>query len=168
MSKIVFNSGKELEFPYEKWNETLVKLKTGGIRMLAINDRDLGLVMVPLNSNNMEHIEQGPEPELQRREEEVAVDVEEKVEEEEIKEEPKEEKKETAQGKRDRLLEELKERSNCKHPPELLDLYRQETKTGTKYFNVCSFCGFRSRFIAKKDLEERGLDLDNAKEWIVK
>jgi len=163
MSKIVFNSGKELEFPYEKWNETLVKLKTGGIRMLAINDKDLGLVMVPLNSNNMEHIEQGPAPEPKEKEVEVEQPVEEVKE-----EEPQEEKKETAQEKRDRLLEELKDKSNCKHPPELLELYRQETKTGTKYFNVCSFCGFRSRFIAKKDLEERGLDLDNAKEWIVK
>jgi len=155
MSKLVFNTGKEVEFPYHDWDKTILNLKTGGLRMTLI-----GGVVVPLNSQNIQFLEKG-EPPAKEEVIDVEFTVVEEVEEEE-------EKELTPQEKQDKLLEEMKAKSDCKHPPEKQELHFQDTKTGRKYFNVCSFCGIRSRFIAMKDLQEQGLDLDKAKEWVVK
>lgn len=63
-----------------------------------------------------------------------------------------------------KALDKLIELSNCKHEVEQV-LYKQETKTGPRYFRLCSFCGGnRTRFIALKDMTDE--EMKNAKEWV--
>lgn len=59
-------------------------------------------------------------------------------------------------------LELMKELSSCTH--EVETLFRQDTKTGPRYFNVCDKCGRRGRYVKLDSLEE--IDKINAKEWI--
>ena len=55
----------------------------------------------------------------------------------------------------------LIEKSSCKHELDKQELNKVGSKKGTRYFNVCSFCGWRGRFVKESSLtaEQR----DNAK-----
>lgn len=49
-------------------------------------------------------------------------------------------------------LEEMIEKSNCKHETEKLELYIQHTAKGIRYFPVCSFCGKRERYVSESKI----------------
>lgn len=65
---------------------------------------------------------------------------------------PAEEAKNT--DKAETAMEALLAKSNCKHGPELLNLYVQQTAKGVRYFPVCSFCGKRERYVSEKKIIE--------------
>lgn len=74
-------------------------------------------------------------------------------------------------------LAEMIEKSNCKHEVEKLELYRQHTAKGIRYFPVCSFCGKRERYVSESKIVKGKYvgtphehwvesDITNAKAWI--
>ena len=71
--------------------------------------------------------------------------------------------------RKEELLAEMKEKSECKH--EDTEIYFQEVKTGTKndqkmarrYFPVCNFCGLRERYVKAASLSDE--EKANAKQW---
>jgi DNA-directed RNA polymerase subunit M/transcription elongation factor TFIIS len=58
-------------------------------------------------------------------------------------------------------LKMMMELSSCTHEEEAL--YQQDTKTGLKYFPVCTKCGRRGRFVAAGKLSDD--EKNAAKEW---
>lgn len=81
-----------------------------------------------------------------------------------------------AEEKKDPLAEMI-EKSNCKHESSKLELYRQHTAKGIRYFPVCSFCGKRERYISEAKILEGAYagtpnekwtedDIVNAKVWV--
>lgn len=64
---------------------------------------------------------------------------------------------------RKELEDELMAKSSCQHTCDQ-DLYKTDTKTGPRFFRLCSFCGGnRTRFIALKDLTDE--EMLAAKDW---
>jgi DNA-directed RNA polymerase subunit M/transcription elongation factor TFIIS len=162
MSKLVFKSGFEIEFPQREWDLNIRKLKQGGVRLHMIEDKVNGLIAIPLTESSIERVMRGLE------EEEVSMILE--SNEEAIVYRPDkmdkiEQKKETKEEKNMRLLEIMKEKSSCKHESEKLVLHKQKTKNGLRYFYVCSFCGHRGRYEKKADLISAGFDLEAAAQW---
>jgi DNA-directed RNA polymerase subunit M/transcription elongation factor TFIIS len=162
MSKLVFKSGFEIEFPQREWDLNIRKLKQGGVRLHMIEDEVNGLIAIPLTESSIERVMRGLE------EEEVSMILE--SNEEAIVYRPDkmdkiEQKKETKEEKNMRLLEIMKEKSSCKHESEKLVLHKQKTKNGLRYFYVCSFCGHRGRYEKKADLISAGFDLEAAAQW---
>jgi hypothetical protein len=175
MSAILhFCSGKSLPITQKEFEQIAPKLQQGGIRLYRTGSKSL----VPLNSNTIELIEYvddvpveiippkaTPEP-LPKIE---AVEPPE-AENKEISEKPIEEPVESPMDKMMRL-------SNCKHEPEKLELYRQHTAKGIRYFPLCSYCGKRERYVSESKIvkgEYEGTpnerwtaeDIANAKDWI--
>jgi hypothetical protein len=75
------------------------------------------------------------------------------------------------------LMAEMLEKSNCKHEPDKMVLYRQHTAKGIRYFPRCSFCGKRERYISESKIvkgEYKGTvnekwtetDIADAIDWI--
>jgi hypothetical protein len=159
MVKFIFAHGAEHDFDYD-WNKLAPKMQLGGLRLFKA-DRD---TLIPLNSNTIAMIKNIPE------EIEEVVEPEVVVEEEIVEEEPEvEEKPLSIQEKKDKILAEMKEKSECKHDNH--DYYYQEIvsgpsgdrKTQKRYFPVCSFCGVRERYVAAAKLSDD--QKDNAKLW---
>jgi hypothetical protein len=76
-----------------------------------------------------------------------------------------------------KAMEDLMSKSNCKHEAEKLELFRQETAKGARYFPVCSFCGKRERYVSEKKIKDGAYagtvnekwtldDVATAKPWI--
>lgn len=188
MPKIYFTSGKTLEITEYEFERISPKLQMGGIRLYRTAKGNL----IPLNSTTIELIEKestggGFEKTLETWEEKA-----EKVPLKDIKPEPKEKevqtiaeepeepeekvesaKPETPQEKQDRMMAELIEKSECLHPRDRLQMMYQETKSGRRYFPVCTFCGYRHRYISIKKVKAGTIDwtMDEvvaAKPWIEK
>jgi len=67
------------------------------------------------------------------------------------------------EAERKAAMDDLMAKSSCTHTCEQ-ELYKTDTKTGPRFFKLCSFCGGnRTRFIALKDLTDE--ELESAKEW---
>jgi len=77
----------------------------------------------------------------------------------------------------DELMDEMIAKSDCKHEPEKMELYRQNTAKGIRYFPRCSFCGKRERYVAESKIVEGKYegtpnekwtsdDIANAIQWI--
>jgi hypothetical protein len=168
MSKLVFKSGFEIEFPQREWDLNIRKLKQGGVRLHMIEDKVNGLIAIPLTESSIERVMRGLEEEekYKRASNKIVGDpVIETDERLNIVESDKPEKKETKEEKNMRLLEIMKEKSSCKHESEKLVLHKQKTKNGLRYFYVCSFCGHRGRYEKKADLISAGFDLEAAAQW---
>ena len=52
----------------------------------------------------------------------------------------------------DEVLEEMMAKSNCKHEPHKLELWRQHTAKGIRYFPRCVFCGKRERYVSESKI----------------
>lgn len=173
-----FASGKALPISQREFEQIAPKLQQGGIRLYRTGDKHL----VPLNSNTIELIEYvedapveqvapkpTPEPQVKLGSPEPT-EAENKTISPEPIEEVKEEVKESPMDKMMRL-------SNCAHEPEKMELYRQHTAKGIRYFPVCSYCGKRERYISESKIlkgEYAGTpnekwteeSIANAKDWI--
>lgn len=158
MSRIIFNSGYELEFPHEQWNKVIQDLKTKGLRLQFVED-----CMIPMSQSSIERIMKDT-PEIMEEGADIPTDMP------EVRAMPEkdEDKEPTIDEQREAALQEMIEKSNCKHEPEKLVLHKQVTKAGPRYFHVCNFCGHRGRYEKKMDLLEAGFDLDTAIEWVDK
>lgn len=66
--------------------------------------------------------------------------------------------------KAEETLKMMMERSSCTHESE--SLYKQDTKTGLKYFPVCDKCFRRGRFVKAEKLTQD--QMDAAIEWVDK
>lgn len=172
MSGIIhFTSGKEFKLGELEFAKIAPKLQLGGVRLYRTGNGSF----IPLNSNTMEMIEYVPD----------VVDIIEADDEtptpkilnpgtpNEIPTQPTptEEAKPSIEDRKQSIMDELIEKSNCKHEPEKLRMFQQSTAKGIRYFPVCSFCGKRERYVSEKKVRDgelerwSGDDIDNAKMW---
>jgi hypothetical protein len=141
---IHFTSGKTLEISQKEFDQIAPKLQQGGVRLYRTGDGSF----VPLNSMTMELIElhkeaiaeTPPAPKVETIAEKPSEAPEATISPEEVvapKKSP---------------MEEMLEKSNCKHEPEKMELYRQHTAKGIRYFPVCKFCGKRERYVSESKI----------------
>jgi hypothetical protein len=172
---IHFSSGKTLEITEYEFANMSPKLNSKGIKTQKTKSGHL----IPLNSMTMEYIEHVPEDiicvldigdgeigELPRTDAADPVLPEQDKQEEKPKVKTQEE-----------MMAEMLEKSNCKHEPDKMVLYRQHTAKGIRYFPRCSFCGKRERYISESKIvkgEYKGTvnekwtetDIADAIDWI--
>lgn len=172
MSGIIhFSSGKTLEITEIEFQNMSPKLNMKGIKTQKTKSGHL----IPLNSMTMEFIEHKPE-EVEMIHRPVAEKPVLPIEQPELPPMDKQEAK-PAPKTNEELLDEMMAKSNCKHEPEKLELYVQQTAKGARYFPVCSFCGKRERYVSERKIAENAYagtpnekwtsdDIANAKEWI--
>jgi hypothetical protein len=179
---IHFGSGKTLEITEKEFLALPPKLKNGGVRLVQTTRGDF----IPLNSNTMEYVEHIAEIEEVKNYDTLISQepAEEVIHIEKVDVEAPEgtmstgeiaKPKETPEEK----LAEMVDKSNCLHEPEKLQLYRQHTARGIRYFPVCSFCGKRERYVSESKINkgeyadtvnEKWTDADvaHAEEWVEK
>jgi hypothetical protein len=176
---IHFSSGKTLEITEAEFSNMSPKLNMKGIK----TQRTVSGHLIPLNSMTMEYIEHVPEKadseinnEPVMKEHDFMPDIKkaaEKIEEEMKQQVSEPEKPKTAEE----IMAEMTEKSNCKHEPEKLELYRQHTAKGIRYFPRCTFCGKRERYVSESKIVDgkyegtvnekwTSEDIANAKDWI--
>jgi hypothetical protein len=173
MVRFTFASGTTHEFDYN-WNQLAPKLQLGGLRMF----KPAPGVLIPLNSNTISLIEE-IEDELTREEEELAdklteklikeIPIAEAIEEVTAEEAIEEKTPLSMKEKKELILAEMKEKSECTH--EVMTYYYQEIMTGPKgkqksmkrYFPVCTKCGVRERYVKVDKLTDD--EILNARVW---
>lgn len=154
MAKIYFVSGKieDMDITRHELDRMILKMKTSGIRFTQLKNGSY----VPLNSNTMELISaEGIEIPI-KVVEEVVIDVEvpAPVELEIVEEVKKEIVPESAMDRERTALEMIKAKSDCTHDGDKLTICKIEGRKGTRYFHVCSFCGWRSKFVKADSLSD--------------
>lgn len=141
--KIFFSSGKmeQVEMTSSEFNRMLKAMKDTGIRFVQLRNGNY----IPVNSNTMELIESELEEMKRHR---VAVNpVEEETHVPVV--ETKEESKDVGSAAREKeALELLMKKSDCEHDGDKLVLCKAIGKKGERFFKVCNFCGYRSKFIS--------------------
>jgi len=174
MINIHFASGKSREIDETEFSKLPIKLQQRGIRIMIANE---GRLMIPLNSNTIEFIEES-EDEIGNVKEiiEGSGEIEEVIEPEEtavtvdelkgMVEELKQvqievDAKKDIEQKQHEAMEEILAKSSCTH--DNLDIYKQATSKGERYFPVCSFCGKRERYIKADSLSDE--QKETAKIW---
>jgi hypothetical protein len=60
----------------------------------------------------------------------------------------------TDEQKAQKQMDDMIAKSNCKHEPEKMEMYQQQTSKGVRFFPVCSFCGKRERYVKADSLTE--------------
>jgi hypothetical protein len=160
MATIHFSSGKTRDIDSGKLDKFVIDLKGRGIKMMVNRGEECTLI-VPLNSNTMEFIEEFHEPviidETIEESDEPAPTLDELAEaiiEAKADVDSKKDKEELEKEK----LDEMMAKSSCLHPAEGMITYRHDTKKGSRFFPVCSFCGKRERYVKADTLsdEEKG------------
>jgi len=166
MPKILYASGKEVYIKPEELNRLVVKFQTSGVRMAKTRTGEI----LFLNSNTMDYIDVSDlktNIALSVLEEPVVVldeAVSEKVASMVVL--PKEEvNPESAVQREQKKLEEIMQKSNCTHTNTLEYVVSTGVK-GKRYSQLCSFCGWRSKFIKAESLTEE--QRAGAKDYIEK
>lgn len=160
MPKILYSSGRELYVAPEELSRTILKFQNAGVRMTKVSTGNF----LFLNSSTMDYLDvsdmeknvvlpmsvvdeaiptpgsdsQCPAPIVPEYIDPVAAF-------------ERETKTESATAKEARVLDEIVAKSNCEHKG-TLTLYKQQTVKGEKYFQKCSFCGWRGRFVKASSL----------------
>ena len=172
MPKIYFTSGKveNLEMTPADLDNMIVKMKGGGIRLLKFKNGSY----IPLNSNTIEIITCEDcvsitppviVPVIASTE---AVGIEKEIEVlASIEPEPvvKEDGPKTTLQREQEVLAEIINKSNCTHGG-FLTYHKIDGKKGARYFQVCSFCGWRGRYVRGDSLTDE--EKTNAKVYTEK
>jgi hypothetical protein len=167
--RIHFSSGKTLNLTKKEFENFAVKLNAKGIKTQYTAEGHL----VPLNSMTMEYIEfveMDEDIQYNEFQKEVAAAKAAVTTETPKPIEPKTD---------DEIVADMMAKSNCPHEPDKLELYRQHTAKGIRYFPVCSFCGKRERYVSESKIVKGDYvgtpnakwteeDLATAKPWIDK
>ena len=150
MPKILYASGREVYISPKELDHTIVRMMNAGVRMMKIKSGN----NLFLNSNTMDYIDNSdmvdyiPEDKLK-----LEVPVVEKAEDVVIV--PVEEvKPESAVQKEEKILEQIMAKGSCRHEPEKLVLKYKVGVKGKRYFNECTFCNWRSKFIKAETIAE--------------
>lgn len=152
MATIHFSSGKTREIDADRLDKFIMDLKGRGIKLMVDRKPDC-ILIVPLNSNTMEFIEEIPEVKPEPVVEETEVTLEDLKEElEEAKEEI--DSKKDIEEKRKEQMDEMMRKSSCTHPEDQMVIFRHDTKKGSRFFPVCSFCGKRERYVKAESLSD--------------
>ena len=138
MGKVYFVDGKELELSKRDTDNFLSRMREGGVRMVMTRDTDPAMFLV---------ISHCPIARLVMDEKHTPLPLNIPVE-KAPETTPDEPVREGGAEKEQRILADIIEKSNCQHPEEKLIYYKLEGKKGTRYFPVCSFCGWRGKFVA--------------------
>lgn len=182
MSGIIhFTSGKTLDITEAEFRNISPKLNGKGIKTQRLASGHI----IPMNSMTMEFIEMIPEVEEGQQFDlgngvVVGEVIQPMMHGEEAILEPMSEHSEpmTLPPKTaDEIMADMTAKSNCKHEPTKLELYRQNTAKGIRYFPVCSFCGKRERYVSERKIVEGEYvgtpnekwtsdDVANAIQWI--
>ena len=153
MPKIYFVSGKieDVDIDEAEFDRLILRMQSSGIRFTRLKNGSV----VPLNSNTMELITReglAPRKPTVVKIEESIPSIEETIKSIEEENEPSPMDRERA------ALEEIVAKSNCTHAGKLT-VQKLEGKKGTRYFHVCSFCGWKSKFVKAEDLTETDKEL---------
>ena len=176
---IYFASGKSetVDMDKREFDTMIIRMKTGGVRFLELPNG----CMVPLNSNTIEYIDseghgkfRRPKPEPTAEVAQVAVD----KQIESVKQEIEAKKAElateigvqnrenpaamqaqevnpiTGAEREKQIIAKILEKSNCKHEQSKLRWYKTVGKKGERYFQVCSFCGWRGKFVKAESISD--------------
>jgi hypothetical protein len=148
---VAFRSGDKVEIDKEEYGRLMNRFNMSGHHFARYTRPD-GEIFMLVNIERI--IPQG---------EEDPVEIEEPTE-----EAPKEDtsEKSSVDEERQKVLDDMIARSSCKHEVDQI-LYKQDTKTGPRFFTICSFCGGnRSRYIAISNLDDE--EMKNAPTWVEK
>jgi len=188
MNKLFLSDGTTLDLPEHRLQKFLVMLTHRGIKSVRF-----GLDIVVISPSNLIRIELGEEnerdskrskrkrnkrvavPEVVERSEDGEGDATDSREDEPVAEE----KKESPQERTDRVLAEMKEKSDCAgnghkgkeqviHFQDVM-IRRKGAKTSLpsrRYFPVCAFCGLRQKYVKAESLSDE--QKDNATLYEVK
>lgn len=154
---IHFVSGKTREIDTNKLDKFIIDLKGRGMSLMINRDEEHTLI-IPLNSNTMEFIEDIHEP-VEESESPIDESDEELPSLEDMKKDLEDavkdmEKKKDPEEKQEDAMKELLAKSNCKHPENLMKIYKQVTSKGSRYFPICTFCGKRERYVKADSLSD--------------
>ena len=155
MATIHFSSGKVREIGIQEFMDLPPKLQQRGIRTMVDRTPERTL-LIPLNSNTMEFIEEIHEViEVEEVEEAPVTEVtlEDLKEELEVAKEEVDSKKDIEE-KRKEQMDDMMAKSNCQHEDSKMVIYRHDTKKGSRFFPVCSFCGKRERYVKAESLSD--------------
>lgn len=182
MNTLHMVDGSTVVVPEARFIKFISMLTHRGIKSVRFDDTIL--IVSPSNIIRIEIGEDDEQETIERVQESV---VPEQVDEEdgsgeEIKEdaEPEPEKPETPDEYRERVLAEMKAKSDCSNSPDHLgneqiihyqdvSIRRKGAKTSLpsrRYFPVCSFCGLKQRYVKADSLTDE--QKDNATLWVPK
>jgi hypothetical protein len=169
MPKIMYASGREVYIAPKELDHTIVRMMNSGVRMMKIKSGN----NLFLNSNTMDYIDNSDMIDYISEDKDkltsvVTLDasVDEKVADMIII--PSEDVKppESVVQKEIKILEDIMAKGNCKHEPEKLKLLFQMGVKGKRYFNTCTFCGWRSKFIKADSLSDT--QISGAEQYVEK
>ena len=143
MGMVYFTNGRELEMSRKDTDNLANALKEGGVRTFHSRDLDPKQIIVitncPVSHIVMDYKQLPP----------VVIEPEEKAPTKQADSGPAE----SAQERNERALAEMMARSSCNHEDKLT-YHRIEGKRGTRYFPVCTFCGWKGKFVAAESLTD--------------
>jgi hypothetical protein len=144
MGIVYFTDGTVTELSRRDTDNFILRMREGGVRMVHTRDTDPMQVLVisscPVSHVIMDykHTPQPPNPVVDNapvRQEDSSP-------------------AESGQERADKALAELTARSNCRHETEQIMYCKSESTKGTRYFPVCSFCGWKGKFVPADSLSE--------------
>lgn len=176
-NKLYFVNGQSIEITDEEMLNMVKRMRHMGVKTHRTKYCDPNMLIF-FNSSTCTHMELAEEEfeQVIPQRKPVKREAVEPVVEEKVEEEPVEEKKETQQERNDRILAEMKEKSDCagnKHEGKEQIIHYQDVmikKKGAKplqsrrYFPVCSFCGLRQKYVKADSLTED--QKENARPWV--
>jgi hypothetical protein len=144
MGMVHFVDGRVLELSPRDTTNFMVRLREGGVRMVMTRDTVPMVALIisncPVAQVTLDHAFT-PQP---------IITPEEKPP---VKTEGTEDKQSIVE-KEQEILQQIMAKSSCLHEPEKLMYMKVEGKKGTRYFPVCSFCGWRGKFVASDQLTD--------------
>jgi hypothetical protein len=144
MGIVYFTDGTVTELSRRDTDNFVLRMREGGVRMVHTRDTDPQQVLVisscPVSHVILDykHTPQLPNPVVDNAP---------------VKQEDSGP-AESGQERAERALVEMKARSDCQHEADKLIYYKIEGSKGTRYFPICSFCGWRGKFVAADTLSE--------------
>jgi len=144
MGKVHFVTGVEYELSRRDTSNFITRMREGGVRFVMTRDTDPQMVLVISNCPIAFVVlddKHKPQP-IFTEVEKAPVRQEDAAEEHSIVE------------KEEAILAEIAAKAICTHDADKLFYMKSDSVKGTRYFQKCSFCGYRSKFIAADKLTD--------------
>lgn len=142
MGFIHFVDGRTLELSPRDTSNFMTRLREGGVRMVMTRDTDPQVALIISHCPVAQvTLDTAFKPQL-------PVIVEEKLPEKT----PDASTEKSGYEKEQEILQQIIAKGKCVHEPEKLMYMKLEGKKGTRYYPVCSFCGWRGKFVKEETI----------------